>query len=311
MVVYILDVLNGIEKRTTPLENIEAAKLFVQDYLYNVDSVTAETLLNYDVKEKFGFKANDLRPLASLHRELYRKHSESKEARRETDSAELPEWYEVTEKGGLKFLPSVLADYMAKTVSAFYGAGSYYFYDHGVYEQREDLAAFAEVRTLMFKTAKTNEISDAEKQWRSAIRKQVREINANPFIVNVRNGLYNVLDGSFREHTPEYFSTVQINANFDPTAKCPQFLTFLGSVLPESELPLIQEIFGYGLISAKERRKARHTMLTAFTETMERTEGMLTEFDESLWQATVENVTVFADGGTVFKFMNGVEIDIN
>lgn len=65
------------------------------------------------------------------------------------------------------------------------------------------------------------------------------------------------------------------------------------------------------LFSTKERRKARHTMLIAFTETMERTEDMLTEFDESLWQATVENVTVFADGRTVFKFMNGVEIDIN
>jgi putative DNA primase/helicase len=125
-----------------------------------------------------------------------------------------------------------------------------------VYELREDLAAFAATRSFMLKTAKANEISDAEKQWRAAIRRQVRESNANPFIVNVKNGLFNVLDGSFRPHTTEYFSTVQINANYDPTAKCPQFTAFLESILPKSELALIQEIFGYLLIPVNKAQKA-------------------------------------------------------
>jgi putative DNA primase/helicase len=258
----LLEILNNLDKRDTPLENIQVARQFIQDYLYNVDGVTAETLINYDLKSRFDFKANDLRPLLSLHRELYRKYSDSKERKAENGGEGLPDWYEVTDKGGVRFLPSVLADHMAKTISAFYGAGSYYFYDHGVYEQREDLAAFAAVRSLMLKTAKTNEITDAEKQWRSVIRKQVREINANPFIVNVRNGLYNVLDGSFREHSPEYFSTVQIQASYAlggdgrPTAVCPQFLAFLQSVLPESEIPLIQEILGYLLIPVNKSQKS-------------------------------------------------------
>jgi putative DNA primase/helicase len=252
----LLAALNSFEKLPTPIENIQTAQQFIKEYLYNVDGATAETLINYDLKARFDFKANDLRPLISLYRELYKKYSNSKETRRETDGEGLPEWYEITEKGGLKFLPSVLADHMAKNVSAFYGAGCYYFYDHGVYEMREDLAAFAEARSLMLKTAKTNEIGDAEKQWRSVIRKHVREINANPFIVNVRNGLFNVLDGSFKPHTDEYYSTVQINASFDPAAKCPQFLAFLKSCLPESELPLLQEIFGYLLIPINKAQKS-------------------------------------------------------
>jgi putative DNA primase/helicase len=65
-----------------------------------------------------------------------------------------------------------------------------------------------------------------------------------------------VLDGSFREHSPEYYSTVQLNASYDPTAKCPQFLSFLSGILPESELDLIQEIFGYLLIPVNKAQKA-------------------------------------------------------
>jgi putative DNA primase/helicase len=65
-----------------------------------------------------------------------------------------------------------------------------------------------------------------------------------------------VLDGSFKPHTPDYYSTVQINANYDPTAECPQFLSFLADILPESELPLMQEIFGYLLIPVNKAQKS-------------------------------------------------------
>jgi putative DNA primase/helicase len=197
-----------------------------------------------------------MKNLVSTHKELYKKYSENKETRRETSANEIPDWYEPTERGGLRFLPFVLAEHLSKNAPVFYGAGTYYFYTHGVYELREDLAAFAEVRSHMLKTAKTSEISDAEKQWRSAIRKQIREINANPYIINVRNGLYNVLNGQFSEHNPEYYSTVQINANYNLSADCPQFLDFLSSILPDSELPLIQEIFGYLLIPVNKAQKS-------------------------------------------------------
>jgi putative DNA primase/helicase len=253
----LLIVLNSFEKLTAPIENIQTAKRFIQDYLYNIDPPTAETLINYDLKARFDFKAGDLRPLLQLHRETYKRYSDSKEKRRETEGEGLSDWYEPTDKGGLRFLPGILADHMAANVAAFYGTGSYYFYDHGVYEPREDLAAFAAVRGFMLsKQAKSAEIADAERQWRSLIRKPVREINANPFIVNVRNGLYNVLDGSFREHTTDYYSTVQITANYEPTAQCPQFLGFLADILPESELPLMQEIFGYLLIPVNKAQKS-------------------------------------------------------
>ena len=251
------EALRECEVLGTAAEDVGTARLFVGDYLYNIEPAVAEAFINYEVKAHFRLKAADVKPLLTAHRELFKRYSESRETRRETEGDTLPDWYEITERGGLRFLPGILADHMAREVKAFYGAGSYYFYDHGVYEQQEDLAAQAAVRGYMIpRNATMTAITDAVGQWRMQIRKAVREINSNPFIVNVRNGLYNALDGTFKPHTAEYYSTVQINANYDPGAECPQFLEFLAGILPESELPLIQEIFGYLLIPVNKAQKS-------------------------------------------------------
>ena len=249
--------LNQCEIKSATLDNVQTAKTFVSDYLYNIEPVIGETFINYEIKAYFRFKTSDLRPLLALHREIYKKYAESKDTRREAEGSELPDWYEPTERGGLRFLPGLLANHMTGNVNAFYGAGSYFFYQNGVYDAQEDLAAQAKVRDFLIpRYATMVAISDTVGQWRMQIRKAVREINCNPFIINVRNGLYNVLDGSFKPHTPEYYSTVQINATYDPTAKCPQFLAFLGGILHEDEVRLLQEIFGYLLIPVNKAQKS-------------------------------------------------------
>jgi len=249
--------LNMQEIKGTTLDNVQTARGFVADYLYNIEPVIGETFINYEIKGYFKLKISDLKPLLALHRDIYKKYADSKETRRETEGFELPDWYEPTERGGLRFLPGLLANHMAKTVYAFYGAGSYFFYQSGVYNAQEDLAAQAKVREYLISRYSTmNAIIDSVGQWRMQIRKTVREINCNPFIVNVKNGLYNVLDGSFKPHTPEYYSTVQINATYDPTAKCPQFLEFLNGILHDEEAYLLQEIFGYLLIPVNKAQKS-------------------------------------------------------
>lgn len=35
----------------------------------------------------------------------------------------------------------------------------------------------------------------------------------------------------------------------------------------------------------------------------------LSEFDERVWQTTLETATVYHDGRIVFRFLNGTEID--
>ena len=71
------------------------------------------------------------------------------------------------------------------------------------------------------------------------------ELNPNPYLINVRNGLYNVLDETLSEHTAKYLSTVQLNVRYMSDAKCPRFLQFLHESVEEDQVTLIQEMLGY------------------------------------------------------------------
>jgi putative DNA primase/helicase len=100
------------------------------------------------------------------------------------------------------------------------------------------------------------DIRDAEWQWQVLIDKNTREINSNPYLINFKNGFFNVLTGDFLPHTPNILSTIRVGGSFDPAAKCPVFLKYLNGVLPESEHPLIQEMLGYFLIAVNKAQKS-------------------------------------------------------
>lgn len=58
-------------------------------------------------------------------------------------------------------------------------------------------------------------------------------------------------------------------------------------------------------------RKQRRQKMLEFIRMLESIDGLLTEFDEGLWNATVETITVHLDGNMVFRWRNGVETSIN
>lgn len=239
------------------VESMAVARDFVKDYLYNIEPVVAATFLEYELREHFGIKTGAAKNLVSYHRELYKEYRQHKETRREAEGAELPDWYEPTERGGLRFISGLLANHLAEQVNAFYGAGSYFRYEGGVYRPSEDMWAAAKVREHMLpRYASMQAINDTVGQWRMLIQKPVREINCNAFILNLQNGLYNALDDSFKAHTPDYISTVQIGASYEPGAACPRFAEFLQSMIHEEEIPLMQEIFGYLLVPVNKAQKS-------------------------------------------------------
>lgn len=251
------EMLSASEVYKSPVEDVRAAKRFVKEALYNIEPLDAGTFIEYELREHFRLKAGDARSLASYQREVYKAYAAGREKRQAAEENGLPEWYEMTERGGLRFLPGLLADYLAGNVKAFYTASSYFFYEGGVYRESEDMAAAARVRERMLPRSVTMQaINDTVGQWKMLVRKPVSEINSNPFVLNLKNGLYHVLDDTFRAHTPEYFSTVQLQASYAPDALCPQFLRYLESMLAAAEVALIQEILGYLLIPVNKAQKS-------------------------------------------------------
>lgn len=75
-----------------------------------------------------------------------------------------------------------------------------------------------------------------------------KAFDLGPRQLNVRNGILDLETKELRPHSPEFFSTVQTTASWNPDAQAPLFARFLNEILPEkTDRMLIGQFFGYCL----------------------------------------------------------------
>lgn len=221
------DIIANMPVTDKVLDNMQTANGFMEEYLYNQDNVIAETVINTELRDQFKFTVSSLKPLIARYKELSKAYQQGLKARIHKVENELPLWYSPTDHG-LKFLPGVLAEHMVEAEKVFYAAEQHYIYRGGVYTPIHEMEAQKLVRDKMIASeTKMNQIKDAEHQWRLLVRKEIRELNANPYILNLKNGLYNVLEDTLTGHTAEYYSTIQLNVSYNSEADCPRFKKFL------------------------------------------------------------------------------------
>lgn len=217
----------------------------------------AYIFINEEMKKHFDFKAPSLKSLWSVYKKANKAYENKLEKRKHKVDGTLPLWYEPTDKG-VRFLPGVLAEEMGKTEQIFYAAEQHFSYMHGVYNQIDEMDAqhLCQMKMLVRET-KMHQIVDVEKQWRLRVKKEIKDLNANPFIINVRNGLYNVLEDTLSAHTPDYYSTVQLSVTYDKAADCPMFKKFLEESMEGdmAQVKLIQEMLGYFLVPINSAQK--------------------------------------------------------
>ena len=73
-----------------------------------------------------------------------------------------------------------------------------------------------------------------------------RLVTEPPFdLINVRNGLLNVNDGSLIDHDPAYLFPIQLAVAYDPDATCPTIDKFLADTLEPDLIPLLLEVIAY------------------------------------------------------------------
>lgn len=167
-----------------------------------------------------------------------------------------PAWLQST-KMGVKFLPGVLARHLVNNERAFYAGETFFTYQGGVYRETSDDEVAAIVKKyLPDNCCKSSWISDALNLWKLEVLKSTEELNRDPFIINLKNGLLDVKSGIFKPHDPGFLSIVQLNCNYNESAGCPLFLQFLNEVLPPENVLLVQEFFGYCLIPLTLAQKA-------------------------------------------------------
>ncbi len=240
--------------------NVDTALRFIENYMYNIGVALGKSLIEEDLAKHL--KIKNPKDLISFYREVIKKFkkergdkAKSKNHIKPKNFQSLP-WYEEQEKG-LKFLPFVLAKHLSETRDVYYGGESFLIYENGVYNISGEKEAGRIIMDYMLPNYCTMaSIRDCRDQWDILVSMDFDVFNRNPYLVNVRNGLLDIRDMSFKEHTPSYLSTVQLNVEYNPQANCPQFEKFLNEVLDCRLIPLVQEILGYLLTTNTSAQKS-------------------------------------------------------
>lgn len=75
-------------------------------------------------------------------------------------------------------------------------------------------------------------------------------------VVNTLSGFLNIETSQLQEHTPDYPSLIQIPVFYEPSFDCPVTRQFLSEILKPEDIPVIEELFGYGLLRQYPIQKA-------------------------------------------------------
>lgn len=138
-----------------------------------------------------------------------------------------------------------------------YANEEYYIYDLSGYYRKIDIVQIKKITKDIVHEVK-NDIWNTrmEKAIWSALNLEipiVSEININKEFINLNNGMYNIYTRELESHNPKFLSTVRIDINYNPIAKCPIFKKFLFDLMQgdNERILLVEEIMGYCLTLLK------------------------------------------------------------
>lgn len=88
------------------------------------------------------------------------------------------------------------------------------------------------------------------------VLRKLSDFDTNPNILNVKNGVVDLRDGSLVTHNPALLLSKQANVIYDPDARCPRFDAFLDEVLGPPKGAFLLRALGYSLLDTGKEQKA-------------------------------------------------------
>lgn len=179
--------------------------------IVNSEKETAEQLL------KYCFSLKVINTIITSEEEFVNLIIKSKE--------KLPNWVKVNDKGSYKLNQDLLAQQYINNKNLIQVLNmdklDTYIYENGVYRLvtkdfvKKDLSSYIPngLANNMFISDAVNMVSN-----RAPLIK-FEELNADEKIINFKNGIYNIDEDKLYPHSPDIYSTIQLNCNFNREAK--------------------------------------------------------------------------------------------
>lgn len=155
--------------------------------------------------------------------------------------------YTVNGKGKIDH-DKLARDIMAKChIVTLRDTGDSYYYKEGLYRKGGETIIAEECEGRLIGTGTTYDVNETINHIKRKSYIDRAALNADRWILNLNNGLYNLETDEFSEHTPNMLSTIRIPVKYDPKATCPLVMQHLYTVLYEQYIPTIEEMMGYCL----------------------------------------------------------------
>ena len=143
-----------------------------------------------------------------------------------------------------KFCDEIIDQYHIKHVPAKHRM---YWYDNGVYRPNgEEL-----IGRLMEEKFKgicgNHNVQEAIGMIKRRASFDLDTVVIDPYILNVKNGLYDRRTKILSPHNPGHWSVSQIPVNYDPKADCPTIKGFFSDIADPEDIPLLEEVIGWTL----------------------------------------------------------------
>jgi len=135
----------------------------------------------------------------------------------------------------------ILSEIYIKTIEE---SGEMLLYGNGTYKRNKRRA----IRKII--TEKLREIEqDYSKKKENDILSlignltliSIKEFDKDPYILNIDNGLLNILTEKIRDHDPEYLSFRRIPLIYNPDMACPLIDAFFGDIFHKEDISFIEE----------------------------------------------------------------------
>src|SRR5204863_1714191 len=87
-------------------------------------------------------------------------------------------------------------------------------------------------------------------QVEELIEVSINDFDSNPRVINCKNGVVNLRDKSFSNHSPKQFNLNRTNASYDPNATCHRWIRFLEETFQgnKEQIDWIQLALGYSIL---------------------------------------------------------------
>jgi putative DNA primase/helicase len=160
------------------------------------------------------------------------------------------------EKGKVKWVSTNVADRIAKDNIIFSG-GEFYQYKDGCYRPLNEISITKNIKDIIGEGAGKNQAEEIIYWLRSETYIEEDNLNNSKYI-NLKNGLFDLETKELHPHTPDIYSTIQLNVNYDKDAWCNKWLKALQEIFKGDEFKMetLQEFFGLCLTRETKHNKA-------------------------------------------------------